>query len=258
LTPHALRFAPLGSGSRGNSLLVEFGDTLLMIDCGLPRKAMEARLGQLGRDPADVTAVLVTHEHSDHSQGVARFVRRYGTPTHSTAGTARAVPELGRVHCLNSHRELKIGSIDVRPYPVPHDAREPCQFVFSAGGRRLGLLTDAGHVTAHMRECLGRCDALALEFNHDPDELRASDYPPSVKARIASRYGHLSNVQSAELLRGIAHSGLQWVAGLHLSERNNSAELVGAAFDAAMAETAPECSLHIAAQHEPGEWLEIL
>src|SRR5262252_1947210 len=145
-----LRFASLSSGSRGNASLVEFGSTLLMIDCGLPLKVVEARLREIGREPRDVTALLVTHEHTDHAQGVATFARRYNTPLWMTPGTASAVRELVNVQTLSPHRPLEIGAIKIEPFPVPHDAREPCQFVFAAGGRRLAVLTDTGHVTAHM------------------------------------------------------------------------------------------------------------
>jgi phosphoribosyl 1,2-cyclic phosphodiesterase len=178
-----LRFASLGSGSRGNASLVEFGSTLLMIDCGLPRKTVEERLHAVDRQPRDVTAILVTHEHADHAQGVATFAKRYNTPLWMTPGTASAIPGLTRVHTLSSHRELAIGGISVRPYPVPHDAREPCQFTFAAAGRRLGMLTDAGHVTPHMYEQLASCDALALECNHDLESLQRGSYRVAEAAR---------------------------------------------------------------------------
>lgn len=252
----SLRFASLGSGSRGNALLVESGDTLIMIDCGLARRTVEERLGSLGRQAADIAALLVTHEHSDHVQGIGAFLRRYAKPVWLTAGTAGALPELPRRKLVSTRRALTIGSITIQSYPVPHDAREPCQFVFAAAGRKLGLLTDSGHVTEHARGRLRGCDALALEFNHDTDLLRASAYPESVKARIASRFGHLSNAQSAELLRSAAHPALQWVAGLHLSERNNSPSRVGACFEEAL--DGAECALHLARQDEPSGWHEIV
>lgn len=251
----SLRFASLGSGSRGNALLVESGNTLIMIDCGLPRRAVEDRLRRLGREGSDIAALLVTHEHSDHVQGIGPFLRRYRTPVWLTPGTAGALPVLPGRNVLSGRRAVAIGSITIQSYPVPHDAREPCQFVFEAVGRKLGLLTDSGHVTAHVQERLTGCDALALEFNHDADMLRASAYPESVKARIASRFGHLSNAQSGEFLRSAAHSGLQWVAGLHLSERNNSPEIVGACFESALGAA---CPLHLAAQDEPTAWHEIV
>ena len=251
----ALRFATLGSGSRGNALLVEFDSTLLMVDCGLPRKIVEDRLRTLGREPRDITAILVTHEHADHAQGVAKFARRYNTPVWMTPGTASVLRNVSRTRLLSCHRPLTIEAIDVEPFPVPHDAREPCQFVFAAGGRRLGLLTDAGHVTPHMYERLAGCDALAIECNHDLESLWRGPYPEALKTRVASRFGHLNNAQTIELLARVNHGGLQWVIGLHLSERNNSPEQVRAALQPA-GETA--CyPLHLATQDEPSGWITV-
>jgi phosphoribosyl 1,2-cyclic phosphodiesterase len=246
-----LRFASLGSGSRGNALLVEFDGTLLMVDCGLPRKVVEERLRILGHDPRDVTAMLVSHEHADHAQGVAKLASRYGTPVWMTPGTAASVRGLAKTHYLNCHRDVVIESIKVRPYPVPHDAREPCQFVFEAGGRRLGVLTDAGHVTPYMYERLGGCDALAIEFNHDLPSLQRGPYPISLKERVASRFGHLNNSQTTELLGRVDHGGLQWVMGLHLSEQNNSPEHVRSALPAS------RYALHLASQDQPTAWVTV-
>jgi phosphoribosyl 1,2-cyclic phosphodiesterase len=247
-----MRFASLGSGSRGNALLVEFGSTLLMIDCGLPRKVVEERLQAVGRSPRDLTALLVTHEHNDHAQGVAVFARRYNTPLWMTPGTASAMRELVNVQTLSCHRPLTLGAISVEPFPVPHDAREPCQFVFAAGGRRLGLLTDSGHVTPHMYSRLADCDALAIECNHDLHSLQRGPYPDSLKARVASRFGHLNNGQATELLAKLAGGRLQWVMGLHLSERNNSPDQVRAALAPALAST--RYPLHLATQDTPTAW----
>jgi phosphoribosyl 1,2-cyclic phosphodiesterase len=250
-----LRFASLGSGSRGNALLVESDDTLVMIDCGLTRANLEDRFRALGRDPRQLAAVLITHEHGDHCQGIAAFRRRYPIPVWTTPGTASAVRSLGPRHSLNCHRPLQIGALSIEPFPVPHDAREPCQFVFTAGGRRLAVLTDTGHVTPTIVERLSGCDALALECNHDLDMLERGGYPPAVKARVASRYGHLNNQQSAELVAGVQHAGLQWVAALHLSEQNNSPQRVrGILTEAGSGRT---WSLHLATQNEPVGWLAI-
>lgn len=247
-----LKFASLGSGSKGNALLVEFGSTLLMIDCGLPRKVVEERLQAVDRSPRDITALLVTHEHSDHAQGVASFARRYNTPLWMTPGTASAVRELVNVNTLSCHRPLTLGEIRVEPFPVPHDAREPCQFVFTAGDKRLGLLTDAGHVTPHMHERLKSCDALAIECNHDLVSLQRGPYPESLKARVASRFGHLNNFQTTELLAKVDAARLQWVMGLHLSERNNSPQQVRDALQPALA--AASYPLHLATQDSPTDW----
>ena len=250
-----LRFISLGSGSRGNASLVEFGSTLLMIDCGLPCKVVEERLQAVGRRASDVTAILVTHEHTDHAQGVATFTKRHNTPVWMTAGTASAMPAITRVHHLSCHRPLTVGDIDVQPYPVPHDAREPCQFTFSAAGRRLGMLTDAGYVTPHMYERLTDCDALALECNHDLPSLQRGPYPESLKARVASRFGHLNNDQTTELLNRVDATRVQWVMGLHLSERNNSPEHVRTALKSALEKA--RYPLHLATQGAPTPWLSV-
>lgn len=254
----SLRFASLGSGSRGNALLVESAQTLVLVDCGLTLKAIEERLAGLGRDPRDIDAVLITHEHSDHVRGISAFARRYRTPVRMTAGTAAgsASRTLPKLETFNCHRRFEIGDLIVEPFPVPHDAREPCQFVFSGSGKRLGILSDTGHITPHIKTHLAGCDAMALEFNHDAQALWDGDYPEHLKQRIASHVGHLNNVQAAELLNHLADSRLQWVVALHLSEANNSPDRVRKMMQDALGdEHAAEA--HLAGQHEPGSWLEV-
>ena len=251
-----MRFASLGSGSRGNAMLVQFRSTLLMVDCGLTIKGAESRLLELGFAPGDVTALLVTHEHADHIKGVAGFASRHGMPVWMTPGTAksRAVRKLTHINRLRGDEPLEIGSIQVQPFPVPHDAREPAQYCFRAGGRKLAVLTDTGYITPHIRAQLQGCDAIAVEFNHDVDSLRSGPYPPALKARIASSLGHLSNDQAAQLMSEVAHPRLQWVAALHLSGKNNTPGLVRAS----LAERLPDgCPLHIATQDRPTGWIHI-
>jgi phosphoribosyl 1,2-cyclic phosphodiesterase len=253
-----LRFAALGSGSRGNALLVELGNTLLMVDCGLSLKAVEERMSRLGRKPPDVSAILVTHEHADHIQGVARFAKRWGTQVFMTPGTASAPAAKGisRLRTVNCHRAFEIESISVQPFPVPHDAREPCQFAFSGAGRRLGMLTDTGHVTSHIKETLSRCDALAIESNHDVEMLKTGPYPAPVRQRVASSVGHLNNSQAADLLERVGHDELQWVVALHISEQNNSRDEVRAALSDSLSDAKQR--LHLAEQNAPSEWFEIV
>ena len=222
-----MRFASLGSGSRGNATLVEAGATRVLLDCGFSCAETEKRLARLGLEARDVDAILVTHEHSDHISGVARFSRRFGIPVWMTAGT-EAVHRGGGVaawHCFSSHERFCIGGLEIAPYPVPHDAREPCQFVFSDGAVRLGVLTDAGSVTAHMVKALDSLDALILECNHDPELLACGPYPVRLQQRVGGRYGHLSNQQAADLLSQIATTRLQHLVAAHLSEKNNRADL---------------------------------
>ena len=228
-----------------------------MVDCGLTLKAVEERLNCLGKHPRDVDALLVTHEHSDHIQGVARFARRHGTPVWMTPGTASspAARKLTHVHTFNCHRQLEIGSIDVQPFPVPHDAREPSQFMFRADGRKLGILTDTGHITSHIKEWLTRCDAIALECNHDLDMLWNGPYPEHLKTRIASPLGHLNNGQAAKFLGEVEHPGLQWVMALHLSAKNNTPDLVRESLAERLGHT--EQVLYVATQNEPSDWVSI-
>ena len=250
-----LRFCALGSGSRGNALLVEHEQTLIMIDCGLPLRTLVERLETVGRSIDDIDALLVTHEHGDHSRGIRPFTRKHRVPVWATPGTAQVVDSIDDYQRVRCDRELTIGSIDVRPVPVPHDAREPCQFVFSAGGLRLGLLTDTGHATPVIREALSDCDALAIEFNHDRHMLANGSYPEAVKARVGSKFGHLSNDQTVDLVEAVAHAGLQWVMGLHLSEQNNSPERVR--LSAARITDQSSVELRLASQNEPSPWLEV-
>ena len=254
-----MRFASLASGSRGNALLIEYKQTLVMVDCGVTLKAAEERMRALGREPRDVTALLVTHEHADHIRGVPAFARRYRTPVWMTAGTAAgaAVTSMSQLKIFNCSRPLEIGDLRVEPFTVPHDAREPSQFAFVAGGRRLGVLSDIGHVTPHVRERLGLCDAMALEFNHDHDALFNGSYPETVKRRIASSLGHLSNGQAAELVRELSREDLQWVIALHLSEANNSRVEVQRALRAALG-ASHSAAAYLASQEQASAWLEIV
>jgi phosphoribosyl 1,2-cyclic phosphodiesterase len=250
-----LRFSALASGSRGNALLVEHDETLVMVDCGLPLRTLDERLAAVGRTAAEIDAVLVTHEHGDHSRGLRAFSRQYPAPIYTTPGTARAVDAIDAYERLGFGREFRIGSIRIEPFSVPHDAREPCQFAFSAGGRRLGVLTDTGHATPPIRRALENCNALAIEFNHDTWMLDNGSYPESVKARVGSRLGHLNNEQAADLLDELRHANLQWIVGLHLSERNNSPARVRAA--AARVTDRSGVELRLAAQDEPTGWIDI-
>lgn len=219
-----IRFASLGSGSAGNSLLVERGDTCLMLDCGFGLRETVARLSRLGRHPADLTGILVTHEHGDHLGGVFRLARKFSLPVWLTHGTWSASGESDSgldVQVIDSQRQFAIGQLLVQPFPVPHDAREPVQYVFSDSEHRLGILTDIGEITPHVCDVLSGCDGLVLECNHDASMLAASSYPFSVKRRIAGRHGHLENSAAAGLLGQIDCSRLQHLVAAHLSERNN-------------------------------------
>jgi phosphoribosyl 1,2-cyclic phosphodiesterase len=218
-----MRFASLGSGSKGNATLVHGGETLLMIDCGFSLRETTRRLGRLGLEPGQLDAILVTHEHSDHCSGVAALSRKYQIPvylTHGTCGTGRCDGSF-EMHRLNCGDSLAIGEFEVEAVAVPHDAAEPCQYRLTRGGRALGVLTDLGSITPHVVESFRNCQALLLEFNHDLPMLQVGDYPPHLKRRVGGDWGHLNNQQAAQLLQRIDLDGLHHLVVAHVSENNN-------------------------------------
>ncbi len=243
-----LRFTSLGSGSSGNATLVESRPhegarpTRLLVDCGLPPRQLAARLAVRGLSIADIDAVFVTHEHSDHVAGVLALQRRHATAVWASAGTwARASASVNPVpdcHIARDGEAIMIGCLTIRPFAVPHDAAEPLQLTCCDGQHRVGILTDIGEPTDAVVRALQGCDALLLETNHDPGMLAASAYPAWLKRRIAGQHGHLANAQSATLLDACRHSGLRHVVAAHLSRQNNRPEMAIAALCSALG-TAP-------------------
>lgn len=247
------RFASLGSGSRGNGTLIELGGTLILVDCGFTLRQTEDRLRRLGVRPGDLSAILVTHEHADHIGGVAALAHRYAIPVHASWGTLRATS--GRLigTAFDSHGQFQIGEIEVTPVIVPHDAREPTQFIFAHGDVRLGVVSDLGHVTPFVIEKFQGLSGVLLESNYDPDMLWRGRYPEMVKRRIDSPLGHLSNAQSAALLTAIAHEDLDVVIG-HVSEQNNHTDLLDATFSPLRERVA---RLQVATQDEGIHWIDV-
>lgn len=255
-----MRFACLGSGSQGNGLVVEVADTRLLLDCGFTLKETIARLSRLGLDPGMISGIVVTHEHDDHISGVARLARKFSIPVWLTHGTLRSMEKafaaLPQVNIIDSHQRFAIDAIEIEPYPVPHDAQEPAQFVFSDGAARLGVLTDTGCSTPHIEAVLRRCHALVLECNHDAQMLANSDYPSSLKQRIGGRFGHLENAAAAKLLANLDCSRLQHVIAAHLSRTNNTPLLAQAALSNGL-----NCDrnwIGIASQNEGFGWRQLV
>ena len=217
-------FASLGSGSKGNATLVRSADTLLMVDCGFSMRETTRRLAALDVQPEQIDAILVTHEHSDHCAGVASLSRRFQIPvylTHGTAGTGRCDGSHSLL-CFNSEDSFAIGSLQVKAVTVPHDAAEPCQYRLSSGGRSLGILTDLGSITPHVLDNYRDCHSLLLEFNHDLPMLQAGSYPPALKRRVGGDWGHLNNLQAAQLLRDLGAGRPGQLVVAHVSQNNNS------------------------------------
>lgn len=249
-----MQFASLGSGSKGNATLVECDGTCIMVDCGFSVRETENRLARLGRSPGQVTAIMLTHEHSDHARGVAAFSRKYTIPLWTSPGTAKAagLDDSPYINYLDIHQACTINSIEVQPVPVPHDAREPCQFIFSDGDWKVGLLTDTGSSTRFIEECYSGCHALLLEANHDTQMLQDGPYPPMLKQRVASNLGHLSNEQAAAILQNISTDRLRYLVASHISEKNNTEALAKYALSEAMS-----CEMdwvHVAEQDAGLDW----
>ena len=253
-----MRFASLGSGSRGNATLIQSETTLLLVDCGFAARELHRRCAHLGIDPADIDAILVTHEHADHVKGVGVGARRFGLPVWMTFGTRVAIAgeTLDDVRLFGGHDgEFGIGNIRMQPISVPHDAREPVQFAFRVGDKRIGLLTDVGSITPRIRASMDGVDALLLECNHDPGMLAEGPYPPSLKARVGGAYGHLANAQAAQLLDAIDHQRLSRLVVGHVSRQNNAPACVLAALRAVSDELLARVSL--LEQDAASAWFEV-
>jgi phosphoribosyl 1,2-cyclic phosphodiesterase len=252
-----MRFASLGSGSKGNSTLVEWRDTCLMVDCGFSLRDTVQRMAKLGKSPDDLDGILVTHEHSDHWKGVMPLANKYNIKVYLTAGCLKSRnldnPN-SYFEVIDSHQQFVVGDITVTPVPVPHDAREPVQFVFNSDGHQLGVLTDIGSLTPHVEAQYGRCDALLVEANHDLDMLAAGPYPGFLKERVGGQWGHLNNQQTARLISVVAQERLQHLVIGHISDKNNSLELVKIAIDRVYR---GDGNVFYACQQEGFDWLTL-
>jgi phosphoribosyl 1,2-cyclic phosphodiesterase len=241
-----LRFTSLASGSSGNATLVEAcaedgAITRVLIDCGLGPRRLAASLASRGCAVADLDAVFVTHEHSDHVGGVLALHKRHGTPVWASAGTwAAATARAGApipAHVACDGECIAIGALTLHPFAVPHDSAEPLQLVCSDGRSRLGVVTDLGEPTDAVALALQGCDALLLECNHDRAMLDDGPYPVWLKRRIGGTRGHLANHQSAALLDACRHDGLRHVVAAHLSRQNNEPSLALAALQGALSDS---------------------
>ena len=245
-----MRLASLGSGSKGNATLVHLGDQLLLVDCGFSARQVSTRLERLGLAPGDITALLVTHVHSDHMRGVQTLAHKFNIPVYASHGTLKAMDFPFAANSFDSHESFALGNVQVVPVAVPHDAREPTQFVFVHDGVKVGVLSDLGHVTPHVIASYQDCDLLLMESNHDLGMLKAGKYPPYLQRRVGGLHGHLNNQQAVELLEAIGHSGLRVVIG-HISEANNDLAIIEQAFSSFRTRVA---SIEIANQSSGVSW----
>jgi phosphoribosyl 1,2-cyclic phosphodiesterase len=235
----AVRILPLGSSSSGNSILLEFGRTRLLVDAGLSSRELTRRVEAVGVPPDGISGVLLTHEHHDHSRGAERFSTRHKVPVLCPRETLEAM-NLSPMHLaafepITSGAPFDLDGVRVDPFPVPHDAAAPLGYVLTGEGVRVGIVLDLGHATSLVVERLKGCHVLLVESNHDDGMLQAGPYPWQLKQRIGGRMGHLSNAEAAALLVRTADESCRAVVLAHLSERNNTPALARSAASSALA-----------------------
>ena len=255
-----IRFKSLGSGSSGNATVVQARSettvTHLLVDCGLGIRQLEMRLGLAGMLAEQIDAIFVTHEHADHIGCARQLAVRERIPVYMSHGTYTALGEPdfdGMLRIACDSMAIEIGAMQVNPFTVPHDAREPLQLTCTDGAARLGVLTDLGHCTTHVLSHLAGCGTLLLECNHDAGMLESGSYPYFLKRRVGGAYGHLANDASAAIAQSLIATGLKQVVAAHLSEQNNKPELARRALAAAMA--CDEAEIHVADGPRGYAWL---
>jgi phosphoribosyl 1,2-cyclic phosphodiesterase len=226
----------LASGSRGNCAIVASASTKILVDAGISCREIFKRMKSIGDDPHSLSAIVITHEHSDHVCGLATLAKKLRIPIFMTGAThqawARAMrdengvrPQLEKFERFESGHTFQIGDIAVKPFTIPHDAVDPVGFTFRAEGMKVGIATDLGYIPLSVRDHLRGCDVLVLESNHDLEMLRVGPYPWSVKQRVMSRVGHLSNIALADFFTNDYDNSATFVVLAHLSEQNNHPEI---------------------------------
>lgn len=223
-----MRICLLASGSKGNSLLVESGQTRILVDAGLSARELCCRLESVGIGIESLNALLITHEHTDHVRGLGPLVRRLGIPVYLQTDLARALADVGKIEAVHEFvegEEFTINDLTVRPFAITHDSLAPVGFTLAGEEGKVGIATDLGIATRLVADCLQGCRMLVLETNHDEDLLRDGPYPWKLKQRVRSNHGHLSNRAGGALLNDLLWQGLETLFLGHLSETNNRPEL---------------------------------
>ncbi len=254
-----MKVISLQSGSNGNCIYVEANGVKLLFDAGISGNQVEERLAQHGRDAKAVDAVLISHDHIDHSQNMGVLHRKFGLPIYVTAKTYKAAKRyaLGRINNLRyfqSGETVKFGNVAVETIPTPHDAEDGVGFVVDDGTHRLGILTDLGHVFSGLAGVIASLDAVLLESNYDPDMLANGSYSNRLKKRITGPAGHISNFEAAELLLGSASRRMKWACLGHLSHDNNTPKLALATHRKILGDRLP---LFVATRYEVSGVMEL-
>jgi phosphoribosyl 1,2-cyclic phosphodiesterase len=257
-TDSGLSLCLLASGSKGNAIYVSDGRTSVLFDAGLSGVEIERRMAARGLDPRDLTALVVSHEHSDHIQGVGVLSRRFHLPVFISSETEKAADRLGKLSAVRHFScgtNFELGRLQIHPFSISHDAGDPAGFTVSRNGVKIGIATDLGVATGMVRVHLRDCHGLVLEANHDPQMLTDGPYPWPLKQRIQSRSGHLANTDTTALLRELAHDRLQVVVLAHLSETNNTPEKALAAVEPVLSGTPTH--LTVALQDRPSSIISV-
>ncbi|MBT8043433.1 MAG: MBL fold metallo-hydrolase [Verrucomicrobiae bacterium] len=263
MVPEGMSMAVLGSGSGGNATLIRCGDTHVLVDAGLSAKQLVLRMDMLGVVPEQLDAILLTHEHSDHARGVDVLLRKREVPVFANALTREALSHKMKSpvpwKIFQSGQNFQLGELLVNAFRIPHDAAEPVGFVFTGKQTRLSMVSDVGHVTHLMREHLRDCDGIYVEANYDQTLLdQDTKRPWATKQRIASRHGHLSNNQTAELLAEVACDRLKVVMLSHLSSDCNCPDIASQTVGSTFRELGfDNIRVHCAHQHQPTGWVAI-
>jgi len=255
-----MKVISLQSGSNGNCIYVETGNTRFLIDAGISGKRAEQRLGAFDRDIRDVDAILISHDHGDHIACAGIYQRKFKLPLYITPPTLEAtqihrpIGQLDDVRHFSAGDVLKFNGVTVETIPTPHDGTDGVVFVVDDGRHRLGILTDLGHVFDGLARLVSTLDAVIIESNYDPKMLAGGPYPYFLKQRISGPHGHLSNVEAAELLTGSVGAKLQWACLGHLSAENNRPDLAIATHRRILGDSLP---LHVAGRYEAAEPIDL-
>lgn len=261
-----MKVISLQSGSNGNSFYVETGEVRLLFDAGITGKQAETRLAGHGREIRDCQALFISHDHSDHSRCLGVYHRKFGLPVYLTRRTLRAASRDRNIGVLQDVRFFRPGEsvefadrdgspVSVHTIPTPHDSAEGVAFVVEHLGKRLGILTDLGHVFAGLRDVLLSLDAVVIESNYDPEMLEFGPYPEPLKQRIRGRGGHISNLECADLVsRASVFRRLRWACLCHLSEENNEPDL---ARETLQRVVDPSVAIHVASRYDVSDVLEV-
>ncbi len=251
-----MKYSVLGSGSKGNALYIESGKTSILIDAGFSGKEIAKRLAIHNRDLTDLDGLFLTHEHGDHIRGAGVVSRRYNVPVYANEGTYKGSDKkIGKLHKraeFETGKVVQLQDLEIRSFSISHDTLDPVGFLISNSNVSIACCTDTGKVSKLVASRLRGCDALVLEFNHDPHMLKTGPYPLALQQRVRSSHGHLANEDAASFLKTLLHDNLQYIVLAHLSDTNNTAELALKSARAVM-EQEHSCLLHVAAQDVPSD-----